>query len=127
MESGLLYAAVMLVLLIVYSVGSNGAYPLTDAVPQIIGIAFDLIIIRASTHIEGNYTTAPATAGPTFAVSIGPNSESDTAASYDRGLATRAESDDHDLEFRVPGRGVNNWDREVNSDKMELRIVRPYS
>jgi len=31
MESGLLYAAVMLILLIVYSAGSNGAYPLTDS------------------------------------------------------------------------------------------------
>jgi len=29
MESGLLYAADMLILLIVYSTGSNGAYPMT--------------------------------------------------------------------------------------------------
>ncbi|THV02599.1 hypothetical protein K435DRAFT_338195 [Dendrothele bispora CBS 962.96] len=58
MESGLLYAADMLVLLIVYSVGSNGAYPMTDTVPQVIGISFNLIIIRASKrHVNRNAET----------------------------------------------------------------------
>ncbi|TFK38521.1 hypothetical protein BDQ12DRAFT_582127, partial [Crucibulum laeve] len=45
-ESGLLYTVTAFISFVVYIVGSTAAYPVTDVEVQIIGIAFNLIIIR---------------------------------------------------------------------------------
>ncbi|THV02573.1 hypothetical protein K435DRAFT_962888 [Dendrothele bispora CBS 962.96] len=68
MESGLFYAATMFTLLMVYAAGSNGAYPMTDVVPQVVGISFNLIIVRAARHREKGYRGSTSSRLPSFAV-----------------------------------------------------------
>ncbi|KAK0462531.1 uncharacterized protein EV420DRAFT_1251086, partial [Desarmillaria tabescens] len=45
-ESAAVYTASVVVLLIVYAIGSNALYVVSDTIVQIIGITFNLIIIR---------------------------------------------------------------------------------
>jgi len=45
-ESGAIYSAGLLCLLVTYAVGSNGQYPSLDAEMPLVGIAFNLIIVR---------------------------------------------------------------------------------
>jgi hypothetical protein len=47
-ESGLLYTATAFITFVTFVVGSNGVYVITDAEIQIVGIVFNMIIIRAS-------------------------------------------------------------------------------
>jgi len=94
MESGLFYAATMFTLLMVYAAGSNGAYPVTDIVrfrpliatrllshfkiPQVVGIAFNLIIVRATTHTEEQSTYSVSAGVPSFAVRMPRRDQSTT-------------------------------------------------
>jgi hypothetical protein len=47
-ESGLLYTATAFITFVTFVVGSNGVYVITDAEIQVVGIVFNMIIIRAS-------------------------------------------------------------------------------
>jgi len=58
-ESGLMYTTIALITFVTFETGSNSFYPTSDAELQILSIAFNLIIIRISTHPSGpeNYST----------------------------------------------------------------------
>jgi len=56
-ESGAIYSAGLLSLLITYACGSNGQYPALDAELPLVGIAFNLIIVRVGLGLAQNSTT----------------------------------------------------------------------
>ncbi|THV02598.1 hypothetical protein K435DRAFT_962909 [Dendrothele bispora CBS 962.96] len=143
MESGSLYAVVMLILLIVYSIGSNGAYPLTDSVPQVIGIAFNLIVVRSCSHSTSEHDGeehGTQASSMSFTVPIGSMplhhhrhiSRSRTNASGSRheertsGTVTTWSSElDDEVDFQVLERGHER--RQIDAGKIELQPVRSAS
>ncbi|EPQ58590.1 hypothetical protein GLOTRDRAFT_127087 [Gloeophyllum trabeum ATCC 11539] len=57
-ESGAIYSAALISLLVVYLSGSNGQYPALDLVNPLIGVTFSLILVRIGLGISNNGTTA---------------------------------------------------------------------
>jgi len=53
-ESGAIYSAGLISLLVTYAVGSNGQYPALDAELPLVGIAFNLIIVRVGLGLAQN-------------------------------------------------------------------------
>ncbi|KAJ7907203.1 hypothetical protein B0H13DRAFT_2332589 [Mycena leptocephala] len=61
-ESGILYTGTSLITFVSYITNSIAVYVTTDVEVQIIGIAFNLIIIRAAQTSQENYSTTSGTA-----------------------------------------------------------------
>ncbi|KAJ7709453.1 hypothetical protein B0H17DRAFT_915723 [Mycena rosella] len=54
-ESGLMYTVAAFITVMAYITNSNSTYPTSDVVIQMVGIAFNLIIIRANRPLENEY------------------------------------------------------------------------
>ncbi|PIL34435.1 hypothetical protein GSI_03210 [Ganoderma sinense ZZ0214-1] len=64
-ESGLMYTVSVVILVVVYLASNNAQYAVSDCIVQIIGIAFNLIIIRidqgSSIDSEASFISQPST------------------------------------------------------------------
>lgn len=64
-ESGSMYAASCIILVVVYLLGSNAQYPVVDGTFPIISIAFNLIIVRIALGIAHGGPSIKTTQNPT--------------------------------------------------------------